>query len=109
MFRVPYTGFMLEWKTVIILVLVILLAICASSNYLKSNKIEKLQNTITINNMNADFALQNAKKDIQKVIEYKTIVEKHYIPQTVYVDNFKKDENETDCHAVARLTNNFVF
>lgn len=109
MFRIPYTGFMMEWKTVIMLILTIALGVSLFFNYIYRNKIDKLNSTITINNMNAEFALQNAKKDIQKVVEYKTIVEKHYIPQTVYVDNFVKDENETDCNAVARLTNSFVF
>jgi hypothetical protein len=90
-------------------ILIAALGVSTLFNYIYSNKIDKLNATITINNMNSEFALQTAKKDVQKVIEYKTIVTKHYIPQTLYVDKFVKDENETDCHAANRLTNSFVF
>jgi len=109
MFRVPYTGFMLDWRSVISIVFAVLLAISLGFNWYFSKRIDSLKDTITKNNMASDFAIQLAKKDVKIITEYKIIIEKQYIPQKIYIDNFKKDENETSCDAANRLTNSFVF
>lgn len=50
--------------------------------------------------------LEIAKKESKKIIKE---IQKIYVPKIEYINEFKKDNNETGCKAAARLLNSFEF
>jgi hypothetical protein len=101
------------WKEFLVLVLTVLslVTITYLHGEVKATRSERDQYKQALDFQNASLLEQKAKYEVLLSELPKEITKIHtkYVPIYTNIDNFQKDENETDCDATKRFLNSVVY